>query len=265
MDFQLSDLAKNSLIPSAVNQLTAEFAEDFREGIDINLGVGYVNDKTIPFEAINKAYSEIIAKPKQYRNALNYGGSDGSLNLRRSIKDYYLRYGIGELTEKDFANRKILIGANGATSILDSFSDLIEPGIIITADPFYYIYTETLERKGFKILAIPEENNGINIQLLQEAIKKVDLLEIRFFYIVTVNNPSTIVLSNKKRKTIVELAEEISKKTNRLIPVVFDKAYEDIIHNPELEKPISGLKYDNLNNVFEVGYLIILFIFKKKR
>jgi DNA-binding transcriptional MocR family regulator len=259
MDYRFSELAKNSLTPSAVNQLTAEFAEDFREGIDINLGVGYVNDKTIPFDAIKKAYSDIISHPDKYRSALNYGGADGSLNLRKSIKDYYLRYAIGGLNEKEFENRKILIGANGATSILDCLADILKPGLVITADPYYYIYTETLERKGFKIVAIPEDDDGLNIQLLEKAIEKINPEDISFFYIVTVNNPSTVILSNSRRKAIVEIAKKLSLKIERIIPVIFDKAYEDIIHNPEIEKPVSGLKYDEMNQVFELGTLSKLF------
>ncbi len=255
MDFQFSELAQKSLIPSAINQLTAEFAEDFREGIDINLGVGYVNDKTIPVDAIQQAYTEIIADPVRYRNALNYGGADGSPNLRRSIKDYYLRYNIGSLNEADFENRKILIGANGATSLLDSISDIMKPGIVITADPYYYIYTETLERKGFKILAIPEDENGLITDILEEKLKNIDSKQISFFYIITVNNPSTVILSTERKKAIVEIAERLSKETNRIIPVVFDKAYEDIIHNPELTNTVSGLKFDKMNQVVEIGTL----------
>lgn len=259
MDYWFSDLAKNSLIPSAVNQLTAEFAEEFREGTDINLGVGYVNDKTIPFDAIQNAYSEIISHPEQYRSALNYGGADGSINLRKSIKNYYLSNNIGGLNEKDFRNRKILIGANGATSILDCLADIINPGLVITADPYYYIYTETLERKGFKIVAIPEDYNGLNIQILEETLERINPKEISFFYIVTVNNPSTVILSNSRRKSIVQIAKELSLKTNRIIPVIFDKAYEDIIHNPVVEKPVSGIKFDELSQVFELGTLSKLF------
>jgi len=255
MDYRLSDLAKNSLVPSAINQLTAEFAEDFREGTDINLGVGYVNDKTIPVDAIRKAYDDIISRPDHYRNALNYGGADGSPNLRKSIREYYLRYNIGGLSAKDFEDRKILIGADGATSILEALSDILKPGQVITADPYYYIYTETLERKGYKLVAIPEDEMGLNVELLKDAVRKINPEEISFFYIVTVNNPSTVILSNDRRKAIVELAEELAKKAGRFIPVIFDKAYEDIIHQPGAGKPVSGLKYDRLNQVFEVGTL----------
>lgn len=259
MDYGFSAFARTFLEPSAINRLTAEFAEDFREGIDINLGVGYVNDQTIPFDAIKQAYTEIIANPKHYRNALNYGGAGGSVNLRRSLRDYYLRNHIGDLGKKDLENRKILIGANGATSILDSLSDILSPGWVITADPYYYIYTETLQRKGYRLLAVPEDNDGLSISLLREAVRKIDPEDISFFYVVTVNNPSTVILSNSGRKAIVEIAKDLSLKADRIIPVIFDKAYEDIIHNPEIEKPVSGLKYDELNQVFEVGTLSKLF------
>jgi DNA-binding transcriptional MocR family regulator len=40
-----------------------------------------------------------------------------------------------------------------------------------------------------------------------------------------------------------------------MIPVIFDKAYEDIIHNNLVEKPISGLKFDKNGIVFEIGTL----------
>ncbi|HOO83349.1 MAG TPA: pyridoxal phosphate-dependent aminotransferase, partial [Prolixibacteraceae bacterium] len=74
-----------------------------------------------------------------------------------------------------------------------------------------------------------------------------------------VNNPSTVILSNKRRETIVEIAQEYSKKAGRIIPVFFDKAYEDIIHNPEIEKPVSGLKFGKTDHVFEIGTLSKIF------
>lgn len=255
MQYQYSHLAFNALQPSAVNQLTTDFAANFRENTDINLGVGYVNDKTIPAEAIAEAYRAVIVNPLKYRNSLNYGGSEGSVNLRNAIRNYYLENKTGQLTETDFSEHKILIGANGATSILDSLSDLFERGVVITADPFYYIYTETLERKGFTIAAVPEDEQGIIPEKILQTISKYGEDSIRFFYIVTVNNPTTVVLSNERRKQIVEIAHSIYVKTGRKIPVIFDKAYEDIIHDPKIESPVSGLKFDRQQLVCEVGTL----------
>ncbi len=255
LQFRLSKFGERSSAPSTVNEMTGEFADNFREGIDVNLGVGYVNDKTIPVKEIVKAYEEIICNPLKYRSALNYGGGEGSLNLRKAIRNHYVKNNIGNLSQQELAEYSILIGADGATSILDSFADIIEPGYVITADPYYYIYTETLRRKGFDLLPVEEDDQGIRIDLIEKALSKIDIERISFFYIVTVNNPTATILSNDRRKKIVEISLKLSKKLKRKIPVLFDKAYEDIIHNPDVPKPISGLKYNTLGNVFEVGTL----------
>lgn len=249
----LSEFGSRSRQPSTVNEMTESFAIDFREGTDINLGVGYVNDVTIPGGMIQQALAVVLDDPVRYRNALNYGGADGSPSLRSAIKHYYLKNGIGKLTESDFRDIIISIGANGATSILDSFAEVIEPGIVITADPFYYIYCDTLRRKGFEVVTVPEDEHGIRIDLLEETLVSIDRLKLRFFYIVTVNNPSSTILANERKQVIVAIAETMSQREERLIPVLFDKAYEDIIHDRKVVKPVSGLKHDKHGLIFEIG------------
>lgn len=253
LDFSLSSLALNSKEPSFINRMTSEFALDFREGVDINIGVGYVNDKTMPVQEIADSYHYVVTHQEKYRNALNYGGAEGSPNLRQSIRSYYERNTIGNLSKAILDEHKIVVGVNGATSILDAIADTMAPGLVITGDPFYYSYTENLVRKGYDILAIKSDKNGIIPDEIEKAVAKIDANEIAYFYIVTINNPDSIILSNERRKRIVEIANKLSEKTGKLIPVIFDKAYEDTIHNPEIAKPDSPLMYNDRGNVFEVG------------
>ncbi len=252
-EFSLSPLALNNQTPSMINKMTAEFANDFREGTDINLGIGYVNDKTIPTGKIQEALQYVVEHQHMYRNALNYGGAEGSPNLQKSILDYYLRNNIGNLTQNQLASHKITIGVNGATSILDGFSDILSSGIVITGDPFYYSYIENLEKKGFEPLCIKSDINGIIPEEIEKAISAIDVNEIAYFYIITVNNPDTAILSNKRRKQIVDIANKLSDERGQLVPVIFDKAYEDIIHSTTIQQPDSALLYNERGNVFEVG------------
>ena len=78
---------------------------------------------------------------------------------------------------------------------------------------------------------------------------------LSFFYVVTVNNPSAVILSNRERMALVRLAAEVSREQGRTIPLVLDRAYEDLIHDPAAEQPLSGFSADQDGVVYEIGTL----------
>jgi DNA-binding transcriptional MocR family regulator len=233
------------------------FAADFRPERDINLGVGYVNERTIPIELIRDALENILKNPARYKTPFNYGGPRGSATLTQSILDFIMRSGRGGLTQDNLRDREIIIGASGVSSLLEAMAQVLQPGIVITADPMYYIYCNLLERMGFEIIAIPEDAEGMRTDLLRDTFEKLGERcgHISFFYIVSVNNPTSTILSNQRRREIVEAAAELSPSRQRAIPVLFDTAYDDIIHDPACEKPCSALLFDDLGIVYEVGSL----------
>lgn len=253
MNFKLSDYGEKSLIPSPVNKLTDSFANDFREGIDINLGVGYVNDETIPALLLGECYQNVISDNLKYRNTLNYGGAEGSPNLLTSIKQFYKNHKIGGFIDRTVEDNQLIIGANGATSILEGIAHVLPKGIVVTSDPSYYIYTETLTRVGFTVKSVPEDADGINIEGFECLLNEINPTQLSFIYLVTVNNPSCTILSNFKRKRVVKLVDEFCMKHSVLIPVIFDQAYELIVYNDF--KPESMLKYNRLGNIYEIGTL----------
>ena len=254
-DVLLSDYGKVSSIPSAVNRMMTDFAIGFRDGYDINLGVGYVNETTIPHQQIQNACEAVLTKPEKYRASLNYGGAQGSPNLIESIKRYHIDNQIGGINQDIFKSNDIVIGANGATSLLDSITHLLPSGKVITADPMYYIYCNDLDRKGFNIIAIPEDSDGIQTDQLRDKLKGLGRAkkEIQFFYVVTVNNPSCTVLSNNRKRELVEIVTQLSCELGRKIPLFFDNAYLDLIHDTTIESMESALCYDDLGIVYEIG------------
>ena len=256
-DVLLSEYGKASSIPSPVNRLMTDFAVGFRDGRDINLGVGYVNERTIPHQQIQLACEAVLAHPQKYRASLNYGGAQGSPNLIVSLRRFHIENRIGGITEQTLRNRDIVIGANGATSLLESITHLLPPGIVLTADPMYYIYCNDMGRKGFNVIAIPEDDEGLDAERLRAQLTTLgDAKEaIRFFYVVTVNNPTCTILSNNRKRELVDIATQLSHDVGRKIPIFFDNAYRDLLHDNTIEPLVSPLCYDTLGIVYEIGTL----------
>jgi len=254
-EIPLSSYGCASSNPAPVSKMMSEFALEFREGIDINLGVGYVNEKTIPRNLIKEAYREVLDHPDKYPVALNYGSSKGSENLIESIIKYYTDNKIGCIDEGVIRSKEIIIGPNGATSLLNGISNLVRPGIVITSDPLYYIYCNLLERAGFEILAVPEDEKGMRADLLRQRIEAIGDMKkkISFIYVVTINNPTGTIISNDRKKELIQVASDLSKDLGRKVPIFLDKAYEDLIHDPKVEKPISGFLTDEIEIVYEIG------------
>lgn len=256
-DISLSEYGKASSIPSPVNRMMTDFAIGFRDGDDINLGVGYVNENTIPRQQIQTACEAVLANPQKYRASLNYGGAQGSPNLIESLKRFYIDNRIGGIKQDTFNTRDIVIGANGATSLLESVTHLLPAGIVFTADPMYYIYCNDLDRKGFTVIAMPEDNKGLQTDLLRAELETLGSAKeaIQFFYVVTVNNPSCTILSNHRKRELVEIVTEISHGIGRKIPIFFDNAYCDLVHDSSVESLESATCYDELGIVHEIGTL----------
>ena len=257
MDVHLSRYGAASTQPSPVNRMMAAFTGNFREGFDINLGVGYVNEQTIPVALLEEAMRAVSANPATYRQPFNYGAAAGTSSLTDAIRRFLLRSQLGQLDTATLDRNRLIVGACGATSLLDSLAEILPQGIVITSDPMYYIYAEALERRGFEVLAVPEDDEGISLEALHRKLHALGdrAREISFFYVVTVNNPSCTVLSNGRRRALYDQVAALSHAQNRRIPIFFDLAYEWLMHDPALAPMLSVLPGDELGIAYEIGTL----------
>ena len=257
MDIHLSQYGAASTKPSPVNCMMAAFAGTFRDGVDINLGVGYVNEQTIPIARIEEALHAVAADGVKYRQAFNYGGPSGSANLAAAIRRFLLRNQLGRLDSATLERNRLIIGPCGATSVLDALAEILPKGIVVTSDPMYYIYADSLERKGLEVLAVPEDREGISLEALDRKLRALGdrARDVSFLYVVTVNNPSCTILSNARRRALYDVAAAMSRRQGRRVPIFFDLAYEWLLHDPQVEPPASVLPQDDLGIAYEIGTL----------
>ena len=257
MDIHLSRYGAASTRPSPVNRMMAAFTSTFREGVDINLGVGYVNAKTIPVADLNQAMQAVAAGGAACRQPFNYGAAEGAANLIAAIRRFLLRTGLGQLDAATLDRKRLIVGPCGATSLLDAMAEVLAPGIVVTADPMYYIYSEALERRGFEVLAVPEDGEGISLEALDRKLHALGerARDISFFYVVTVNNPSCTILSNARRRALLDVVAGLSRRQGRRIPIFFDLAYEWLRHDPLVAPLASVLPGDDLDIAYEIGTL----------
>ncbi len=199
----------------------------------------------------------MLDDPARHRLPFNYGGPEGSANLVASLRRYLLGDAGRALPAEVLDRCRVIVGPSGATSLLDGLAQVVEPGIVVTSDPMYYIFCEYLGRRGFDLVAVPEDDDGLRADLLEEKLAALGprRKEVRFFYAATVGNPTGSILSNARRRALVEAAGRLSTGLGRRVPVILDRAYEDLVHDPSVEPLRSALPDDELGLVHEVGTL----------
>jgi len=253
----LSPYGAASAVPSPAGRMMSAVSAELRPGIDCNLGVGYVNEEVIPRDAIRDAVAALTGDPGAHPLALNYGSPQGEPMLRAAIRRFLTRRNAGAVPAEVLAERRILVGANAATSLLEAVADVVPRGIVVTTDPTYFVYADYLVRRGFEIVAVPEDGDGADPHAVRAAIDALgeDRASIRFLYFMSVNNPTGTVLPNARRRALATVAADLSAHLGRRVPLILDRAYDDLIHGAHAERPESVLPYDAHGGCFELDTL----------
>jgi len=198
----------------------------------ISLAAGFVDHATLPVAAAGRAASEILADPLEGRRALQYGATQGDLNLReRLIERLEADEGVKPGAYADVLHRTVV--TTGSQQLLYLVTEvLVDPGdIVLVESPTYFVYMGVLESAGARVIGIPTDRGGMRIDALDATLADLENLgqldRVKLIYTITEHsNPTGLCLAAERRGELVTLAKAYSKRHR--IFVLEDAAYRGL-------------------------------------
>lgn len=213
----------------------------------IKLTRGVPPEESFPVDQL-QACAEHVLLVHGYE-VLQYGKSRGYPGLRRLIAE-----------EKGVDASRVIVG-QGSLQLQDLCARmLVEPGQrVYVEEPTYDRTLRVFARAGAQVIGFPLEEDGIDVAAVTSQLEAGGH-PVLFYLIPDFQNPSGTVLSEAKRKRVVELArtydfwiiEDVPYRKLRYrgedLPSLFDLGPDRVFHMSSYSKLISpGLR---------VGYVI---------
>ncbi len=175
-----------------------ELASRIAKKAKINLASGSPDPKLIPVNEIQESYMEVIEEYKD--KAFAYPGAGGQEDLIKEIENYLPFLGLKK------GNDEIVVtsGAQHAMELLAKY--FVDNDIVAVENPTFIETFNALRLRSSVNIPINLDQNGLQVNQLREILK---IISIRLLYVIpNCHNPAGVVLSEDRRKELVELAEK---------------------------------------------------------
>ena len=177
-----------------------------------HLNIGQPDIPTPPefFEAI-RSYSEEV---------LSYGPSDGIIELKDAMINYFQRYDI------DLKRENLTITYGGSEAVSFAFSIIGDPGDeIIIPEPFYTNYNGYATMSNLKVVPVPTmAETGFHLPDVSEIEKRITN-RTKAILICSPNNPTGTVFSEEEIRNLGKVA----KKHNLFL--IADEVYKEFTYD----------------------------------
>lgn len=198
----------------------------------ISFSGGMPEVRAVPAAAVaDAAHGAVVHAGAQ---ALQYGGSDGRVQLREVIVELMAEIGV-RLGVDD------LIVTAGAQQGLDLLAKtFLDPGdVVICEGPTYVGALQAFSAYQPDIRCIQMDEHGMRMDLLEAELAKLGPRGAKFIYTIpNFQNPGGVTLTAERRRRLLELAREYD------IPVVEDDPYGRLRFEGGHAKPLRALDDD---------------------
>jgi 2-aminoadipate transaminase len=196
----------------------------------ISFAGGLPNPKSFPINDLESVIKSVLRNDG--KTALQYGTTQGYEELRESIADRAYKDGI------DVSAENVII-TSGSQQALDTIGKIfLNPGDnAIVGLPTYLGGINAFKSYESNLTGIPLDKDGMIIDILEENIKQMLNEDItpKFIYVVpTFQNPAGVIMSEKRRKKIIEIANEYD------LIIIEDDPYSKLNYDVPNIKPIKA-------------------------
>ena len=215
----------NHLRRSAVRDL---FAAISRPEV-IGLSGGSPDISSLPLDEVAACAARCIQE--EGLKALQYGGSDGRIEMRRTVCELLAEDGI-------FVDPDEIILVAGSQQALDFIGrTFVTPGdTIICEGPTYLGALQAFSAYEPNVVCIDMDKDGMRMDLLEAKLKELGPNGAKFIYTIpNFQNPAGVTLSLERRKRLIELSHEYN------IPVVEDDPYGRLRYEGEHIPPMKSM------------------------
>jgi len=204
----------------------------------ISFAGGLPNPDSFPIKELEGVIQYVMEK--HGKTALQYGTTQGLLELREFIAERALKDGMKDVTADN------VIITSGSQQALDSVGKLfLNPGdTALVGIPTYLGGINAFRSYESNLTGIPLDKDGMRMDVLEETIKKLlkDDIIPKFIYVVpTFQNPAGVTMPESRRKQLVDIANEYD------LIVIEDDPYGKLAYDTDHVKPIKT--FDDEGNV----------------
>lgn len=198
----------------------------------ISFAGGNPSPDTFPKEEIKEIINDVLTKNPDM--CLQYGVTEGYTPLIEQVNERLKKQGT-------YSERcQTIITSGGQQGIDLSAKTLINPGdTVIVEEPSFIGALNSFRTYGANLVGVPMDEDGINIEKAEEAIKNNKNVKI-MYVIPTFQNPSGKTMSLEKRKQLLKLC----KKYNVII--FEDNPYGELRFAGENVPTIKSMDKDNI-------------------
>ena len=198
----------------------------------ISLAAGFVDQQSLPIQAVDGAWRNLAADESVAHAALQYGTTAGYRPLREALLADQVAAD-GNAAPWHSVTPEQVVVTSGSNQLLHLLVDtLCDPGdVILCAAPTYFVFLGMLKNLGVRGVSIATDEEGIVPEALEEQLGRYaaggELARVKAIYVVSYfDNPRSVTMSAARRRAVVELAERYS--TDHKIYVLEDAAYREL-------------------------------------